>query len=83
MTGTKIEDVAKLAGVSTATVSHVLNKTRFVTDEMKRRVLGSIKNVGYTPNSRLVLLNPSFRVMRSPLIQELSPKHYFEQNDCR
>jgi LacI family transcriptional regulator len=50
MSGAKIEDVAKLAGVSTATVSHVLNKTRFVTDETKRRVLGAIENVGYTPN---------------------------------
>jgi LacI family transcriptional regulator len=36
--------------VSTATVSHVINKTRFVSDETKRRVLGAIESVGYTPN---------------------------------
>jgi LacI family transcriptional regulator len=50
MSSVRIKDVAKLAGVSTATVSHVINKTRFVSDETKRRVLGAIENVGYTPN---------------------------------
>ena len=50
MSGMRIKDVAKLAGVSTATVSHVINKTRFVSDETKRRVLGAIENAGYTPN---------------------------------
>ena len=32
MSGVRIKDVAKLSGVSTATVSHVLNKTRYVSD---------------------------------------------------
>lgn len=50
MSSARIKDVAKLAGVSTATVSHVINKTRFVSDETKRRVLGAIENVGYAPN---------------------------------
>jgi LacI family transcriptional regulator len=50
MSGVRIKDVAKLSGVSTATVSHVINKTRYVSDETKRRVLGAIENVGYTPN---------------------------------
>jgi DNA-binding LacI/PurR family transcriptional regulator len=50
MSSVRIKDVAKLARVSTATVSHVINKTRFVSDETKRRVLGAIENVGYAPN---------------------------------
>src|SRR2546421_10619481 len=50
MSGVRIKDVAKLSGVSTATVSHVINKTRYVSDETKRRVLGAIENVGYAPN---------------------------------
>src|SRR5467141_74180 len=50
MSSVRIKDVAKLSGVSTATVSHVLNKTRYVSDETKRRVLGAIENVGYAPN---------------------------------
>jgi LacI family transcriptional regulator len=50
MSDVRIKDVAKLSGVSTATVSHVINKTRYVSDDTKRRVLGAIENVGYTPN---------------------------------
>lgn len=47
----KISDVAQRAGVSTATVSHVVNKTRFVSDEMQRRVQAAIAELGYTPNA--------------------------------
>src|SRR2546429_8355351 len=50
MSGVRIKDVATLTGVSTATVSHVINKTRYVSDETKRRILGAIGNVGYTTN---------------------------------
>jgi LacI family transcriptional regulator len=50
MGSVRIKDVAKLSGVSTATVSHVINKTRYVSDGTKRKVLGAIENVGYTPN---------------------------------
>lgn len=50
MSGVRIKDVATLAGVSTATVSHVINNTRFVSDATKRRVLGAIENAGYAPN---------------------------------
>src|SRR5260370_42369370 len=46
----RIKDVAKLSSVSTATVSHVINKTRHVSDETRQRVLRAIENVGYTPN---------------------------------
>lgn len=50
MSDVRIKDVAMLAQVSTATVSHVINNTRFVSDETKRRVLGAIERVGYAPN---------------------------------
>lgn len=50
MANIRIKDVASLAGVSTATVSHVINKTRYVSEETKQRVLAAIENVGYTPN---------------------------------
>jgi len=45
-----IKDVAKLAGVSTATVSHVVNKTRFVSEETTVRVNDAIETLGYYPN---------------------------------
>jgi LacI family transcriptional regulator len=47
----KIKDVAKAAGVSTATVSHVINRTRFVTEETKQKVLAAIDSCNYTPNA--------------------------------
>ena len=52
----KISDVAKLAGVSTATVSHVINETRFVAGETKSRVLEAIHTLGYTPNASARML---------------------------
>ena len=46
-----MKDVAQKAGVSTATVSHVINKTRFVRVETKKKVLDAIKELNYYLNS--------------------------------
>jgi LacI family transcriptional regulator len=46
-----INDVAKKAGVSKATVSHVLNNTRFVEESTKNRVLLAIQEIGYRPSN--------------------------------
>ena len=45
-----IKDVAKLAGVSTATVSHVINGTRFVSEVVTERVHKAMEETGYYPN---------------------------------
>jgi len=45
-----IRDVAKAAGVSTATVSNVLNKTGKVGRNTRGIVLGAVKRMGYVPN---------------------------------
>lgn len=45
-----IREVANEAGVSTATVSHVLNKTRYVAPETQRRVFDAIRALGYHKN---------------------------------
>ncbi|WP_394217613.1 LacI family DNA-binding transcriptional regulator [Halobacillus trueperi] len=45
-----IKDVAKKAQVSTATVSHVINETRFVADETKQKVYLAMKDLNYHPN---------------------------------
>lgn len=47
----KIRDIARLAEVSTATVSHVINGTRYVSDEVKEKVRAVIERTGYTPNA--------------------------------
>ena len=45
-----IGDVAQRAGVSTTTVSHVINNTRFVEEETRQRVLQAIADLGYRPS---------------------------------
>ncbi|MGW7529510.1 LacI family DNA-binding transcriptional regulator [Streptomyces sp. NPDC054783] len=44
-------DVARSAGVSVATVSHVLNDTRPVLPHTRQAVLDAIDALGYTPNT--------------------------------
>jgi DNA-binding LacI/PurR family transcriptional regulator len=48
--GLTIRDVAKASGVSTATVSNVLNKTGKVGRHTKDLVLSTVKRLGYLPN---------------------------------
>ncbi len=45
-----IKEVADLAGVSVSTVSHVINRTRFVAEDTVARVERSITALGYSPN---------------------------------
>ncbi|NLG93081.1 MAG: LacI family transcriptional regulator [Clostridiales bacterium] len=46
----QISDVAKLAGVSPATVSRVINGSAKVSEEKAKRVLEAIKATGFKPN---------------------------------
>jgi len=46
-----ISDVARLAGVSTATVSHTINNTRYVSSNTKEKVYQAINQLGYTPDA--------------------------------
>ncbi|WP_181444631.1 LacI family DNA-binding transcriptional regulator [Bacillus sp. 03113] len=45
-----IKDVAKLAGVGIGTASRVINKSGYVSEETKNKVLEAIKQLGYVPN---------------------------------
>ena len=44
-------DVARLAGVSVTTVSHVINGTRPASEVTRRSVLAAIEKTGYRPNT--------------------------------
>jgi len=46
-----IRDVARRAGVSTAVVSYVLNRTRPVSREKEERVLRAVEELAYVPNA--------------------------------
>ncbi|MDQ7026108.1 MAG: LacI family DNA-binding transcriptional regulator [Anaerolineae bacterium] len=45
-----IRDVAKVANVSTSTVSHVINETRYVSPETRERVLRAMQQLNYQHN---------------------------------
>ena len=46
-----MKDVAKLAGVSQPTVSHVINGTASISDSVVKRVNEAIEQLGYIPNA--------------------------------
>ena len=60
----KIEDVARQAGVSTATVSRVLSGKPYVSDDLRERVMSAVQDLNYRP-SRVAR---SLRVQRSSII---------------
>ncbi len=46
-----MRDVAERAGVSVTSVSHVINQTRVVSDDIRGRVLAAMLELGYQPNA--------------------------------
>ncbi|MFC3023491.1 substrate-binding domain-containing protein [Vibrio zhugei] len=46
-----MKDIAKQAGVSTSTVSHVINQTRYVSDDIAKRVNLAAKQLNYAPSA--------------------------------
>ena len=46
----RLADVARLAGVSTATVSRVLNQPAAVTPQLRTRVQTAVDDLGYVPH---------------------------------
>jgi LacI family transcriptional regulator len=51
-----VRDVARRAGVSTSAISHVLNGTRFVSDELRERVHAAMHELEYAPNAAARML---------------------------
>lgn len=64
-----IKEVAEKAGVSTATVSHVINGTRYVSEETKQIVMNAMKQLDYRPNS----VARSLRSQKSKIIGLIIP----------
>ncbi|HEX2037219.1 MAG TPA: LacI family DNA-binding transcriptional regulator [Chloroflexota bacterium] len=67
--GTSIKDVSRAAGVSISTVSHVLNGTRYVSAELRRRVEEAISRLDYRHNG----LARSLRTRRSYAVGLIIP----------
>jgi len=64
-----IHDVAKRAGVSTATVSRALATPDLVSDSTRGRVLAAVKATGYTPN----VAARNLRARRSMMVLVMVP----------
>lgn len=64
-----IQDVAKMAGVSVATVSRVLNNSSSVTEETRHHVQEAIQKLNYQPN----LLGRNLRRLETRMILVLLP----------
>lgn len=73
-----LEDVAQVAGVSTMTVSRVINNTGRISDETRSHVQKIIDQLGYRPNrvARALVTNKSFLVA---LIQPDITNPYFSE----
>ena len=75
---TKITDVAKLAGVSTATVSRYINKTGVVKPETAEAVERAIHELGYMPNMTAVGLRTRQTKKIAFFIPTLNNLYYIE-----
>lgn len=64
-----IKDVARLAGISYTTVSHVVNGTRSVRPETRQRVEQAMRDSGYVPSA----VARSLRLARSGLVGMVVP----------
>lgn len=75
-------DVARLAGVSRATVSYVLNgltKGRVpISDETRQRVLDAIEELGYEPDARAQALRSGNTKTIALIIPDLRNPHFCE-----
>ena len=74
MSKVSIRDVAALAGVSTATVSHVINNTRYVKEETKRLVLKSIEELHYSPDATARSFKTGKRNLIAFIVPDISRK---------
>ena len=68
----RIKDIAREAGVSTATVSHVINKTKYVSDETREKVQRAIEEFNYHPNAHAQMLALGRSNMIGLLVSDIS-----------
>jgi DNA-binding LacI/PurR family transcriptional regulator len=68
----RIKDVAREAGVSTATVSHVLNNTKYVRDVTREKVQRAIEKCNYYPNAHARTLASGRSNMIGLLVSDIS-----------
>lgn len=75
---TTLKDVARLAGVSTATVSRVLSGTGYVSEEVRKRVQAAIDELHYQPNGIARSLRRARTQTIGVLVPDLSNPYFME-----
>jgi LacI family transcriptional regulator len=75
MAGT-IKDVAKAAGVSTATVSAVVNESAYVSPALRARVLEAIRDLGFAPSQMARNLRNGKSELIAVVVADLSNPFY-------
>ncbi len=73
-----IQEIADKAGVSTATVSRVLNDSPLVKEDTKARVLGAIKSLNYVPSAFARGLSRSASKIIGVVVPEISNPFFSE-----
>jgi LacI family transcriptional regulator len=75
---TNITDVARRAGVSTATVSRVLNRNYPVSDGVRQRVLEAVRDLGYVANAHARALLKSTSGTVGVVLHDVSDPYFAE-----
>ena len=75
---TNITDVARRAGVSTATVSRVLNRNYPVSDGVRRRVLDAVHDLGYVANAHARALLKASSGTVGVILHDVSDPYFAE-----
>lgn len=66
-----LKDVAKAAGVSTATISHVLNGTKKLSPETTQKVMEVVEEMGYLPNNLAKSLRRGKTMLVGVLVEDI------------
>lgn len=72
------EDVAKLAGVSTATVSYVLNNSRNMSEKTRQRVLNAVEELNYKPDMIARSMTTNETMQLSVMVNDISNPFFGE-----
>ncbi|BAK47560.1 transcriptional regulator [Clostridium sp. SY8519] len=73
---TTMKDVAKLAGVTQATVSYVINNSANISDEVKQRVNEAIQKLNYTPNYAARALKTNSSTIVGIILPDIVNQYY-------
>ncbi|GAC1315548.1 MAG: hypothetical protein NVSMB2_07370 [Chloroflexota bacterium] len=78
-----VRDVAQRAGVSTSTVSHVLNQTLCVSEAVRERVLAAMSELEYEPNAAARMLSRKRSDALGLVVSDIRNPFCLRRSRCR